>query len=224
MAARPPLNAIYVFCEAARSLSFKAAADTLCVTPGAVSRQIQSLEAHLRHSLFDRNPAGLQLTRHGRQLHERVAPSMAAIESEIDLVRTGSRKTVVRVDVSVTFATHWLIPRLSTLAEEHPDIHVDVITVDGPIDLTRLADVFIRRDAEELRGLLAHTFIDEYAVLVSAPKRVKGRTTFGRTLPGRLPRIGARSRPDLWRQWCAHRLTTTSTRPNTVPRTSSTTR
>jgi hypothetical protein len=62
---------------------------------------------------------------------------MAAIESEIDLVRTGSRKNVIRVDVSVTFAAHWLIPRLGTLAEEHPDIHVDVITVDGPIDLTR---------------------------------------------------------------------------------------
>lgn len=204
MAKRPPLNAVYVFCEAARLLSFRGAAEALCVTPGAVSRQIQSLEAHLRRALFDRNPTGLRLTAHGRQLLERVAPNMAAIESELERVRTASRKAVVQVDVSVTFAAHWLIPRLGTFVDEHPAIQVEVLTVDGPIDLTRSSDVFVRRDVEELRGLPAVAFTDELSVVVCAPKLVKGKTSFGRALLRGLPRIGSRSRPDLWRQFCAH--------------------
>jgi LysR family glycine cleavage system transcriptional activator len=204
MAKRPPLNAVYVFCEAARALSFTAAAESLCVTPGAVSRQIQALEAHVRRALFDRKPAGLQLTAHGRQLLERVAPNMAAIELEIERVRTASRKAVVQVDVSVTFAAHWLIPRLGTFAEEHPGIQVDVLTVDGPIDLTRSSDVFVRRDVEELRGFPAVAFMDELSVVVYAPKLLKGRTSFGKALLRGVPRIGSRTRPDLWRQYCAH--------------------
>ena len=78
MASRPPLNAVFVFCEAARCGSFKRAAQQLCVTPGAVSRQIQALEAHLGHALFDRGPQGVKITRKGQLLHDRVAGKMAA--------------------------------------------------------------------------------------------------------------------------------------------------
>ncbi|WP_158284590.1 LysR family transcriptional regulator [Azospirillum sp. TSO35-2] len=40
----PPLNALRTFVAAARHGSFRAAADELCVTTGAVSRQIRLLE------------------------------------------------------------------------------------------------------------------------------------------------------------------------------------
>ena len=40
----PPLNAIRAFESVARHLSITIAADELSVTPGAVSRQIRSLE------------------------------------------------------------------------------------------------------------------------------------------------------------------------------------
>ena len=214
MASRPPLNALYVFCEAARSRSFKAAAEALCVTPGAVSRQIQALEAYLRRSLFERIPGGVQLTSHGRQLLDRVSPHMAGIESEVERVRTGTRKAVIRIDVSVTFATHWLVPRLGEFARAQPDIQVEVVTVDGPIDLTRPADVFIRRDVEELRGLPSRAFMEEHSLLVCAPRLLKGRSARERDLASRWPRIGARSRPDLWRQWCAaHGLQEAAHRP-----------
>ena len=43
----PPLNAIRAFEAAARHMSITLAADELHVTPGAVSRQIKSLEEAL---------------------------------------------------------------------------------------------------------------------------------------------------------------------------------
>jgi len=203
MAARPPLNAIFVFCEAARCGSFKLAAQQLCVTPGAVSRQIRALEDYLGHALFDRSPHAMKITRKGQALYDRVAHKMASIQSEVDLMRGGGRKVAIRVDVGVTFAMHWLIPRLSLFAEAHPDTQVQLGTTDGPIDLARPADVFICRDPVELRGLEARVFLEEYSVLVASPRLAGGKSSFTARELAHLPRIGARSRPDLWQQWSA---------------------
>ncbi len=48
----PPLNALRAFVAAARHESFSAAAAEMHVTPGAISRQIQTLEDFLKISLF----------------------------------------------------------------------------------------------------------------------------------------------------------------------------
>jgi LysR family transcriptional regulator, glycine cleavage system transcriptional activator len=204
MAARPPLNAIFVFCEAARCGSFKLAAQNLCVTPGAVSRQIRALEDHLGHPLFDRSPHGIRISRKGQLLYERVANKMASIQAEVDLIRGGGRKAVIRVDAGVTLAMHWLIPRLSRFAEQHPDIHVQLTTSDGAIDLAQSVDVFVRRDSAELRGLPAREFVEEISVLVANPALVRGKSRLSHREMGRMARIGARSRQDLWPHWCAH--------------------
>lgn len=199
MTRRSPWNALFVFCEAARCGSFKEAAASLCVTPGAVSRQILALEDHVGYSLFERSALGVALTAKGEQLNRRIAPRMAAIASEVELLRGGARRSVVRVDAGVTLAMHWLIPRLGGFHEQHPAIAVEVSTSDGPIDLRRAGDVFIRRDPSELRSLQAQVFLEERAVLAAAPALLKG-TPSAEGL-SRLARIGARSRPDLWPTW-----------------------
>jgi LysR family transcriptional regulator, glycine cleavage system transcriptional activator len=204
MATRPPLNAIFVFCEAVRCGSFTLAAQTLCVTPGAVSRQIRALEDYLGHTLFERSPRATVVTRKGQLLFDRVANKMAAIQSEADLMRGGGRKAVIRVDAGVTLAMHWLIPRLSLFADEHPDMQVQLVTSDGSIALNQPVDVFIRREPAELRGLPSRVFLEEFSVLVGNPGLVKGKASLTSREIARLPRIAARSRPDLWPQWCAH--------------------
>jgi LysR family transcriptional regulator, glycine cleavage system transcriptional activator len=204
LATRPPLNAIFVFCEVARCGSFKRAAQTLCVTPGAVSRQVRALEEHLGQTLFDRSPRATGLTRKGQWLFDRVAHKMASIQSEADLMRSGGRRAVIRVDAGVTLAMHWLIPRLSRFADAHPDMQVQIATSDGPVALNQPVDVFVRRDPAELRGLPSRVFLDEFSVLVGSPGLVKGKSSLTPREIARLPRIAARSRPDLWPQWCEH--------------------
>jgi LysR family glycine cleavage system transcriptional activator len=204
MTTRPPLNAVFVFCEAARCGSFKLAAQQLCVTPGAVSRQIQALEDHLGQTLFERTPHGVKITRRGLLLHERVAGKMASIQSEVERMRGGGRKAVIRVNAGVTLGMHWLIPRLASFTDAHPDIQVQLETSDRPIDMTSAVDVFIRRDPAELRKFAATEFLDELSVLVASPRLARGRSAIGMRELSRLVHIGARSRPDLWPQWCAH--------------------
>jgi LysR family transcriptional regulator, glycine cleavage system transcriptional activator len=209
------LNAIFVFCEVARCGSFKRAAQTLCVTPGAVSRQIRALEDDLGQTLFDRSPRATGLTRKGQLLFDRVAHKMASIQSEAELMRSGGRKAVIRVDAGVTLAMHWLIPRLSRFADEHPDIEVQITTSDGSVALSQPVDVFLRRDPAELQGLPSRVFLEEFSMLVGSPGLVKGKSRLTPREIARLPRIAARSRPDLWPIWCEHhRLEEADYRPS----------
>ncbi|WP_315983436.1 LysR family transcriptional regulator [Aliamphritea spongicola] len=61
----PSLTAIRAFEVAARRQSFKDAADELCVTPAAISRQIKQLEAQLATVLFVRGHRQVTLTAAG---------------------------------------------------------------------------------------------------------------------------------------------------------------
>ena len=64
----PPLNALRAFEAAARLGGFKAAAEELCVTPGAISQHIKSLEEWAGATLFERRSQGVVLTALGMKL------------------------------------------------------------------------------------------------------------------------------------------------------------
>lgn len=211
MSLHPPLNALHVFCVVVREGGFRQAAQALHLTPGAVSRQVQALEAHLGQVLFDRNAgAPATLTPAGRKLHDSVGGKMAAIRDALDTGGRARRQASILVDTSVTLAMHWLIPQLPALRERHPQLQVQIRTVDGDINPASPADVFLRRDVAELRGLPFQTFMRERCVLVASPAFMAGtaaRKAGDWRWLGKAPRIGTRSRADLWPLWSgAHGL------------------
>ena len=120
----PSLNALRSFEAYARSGSMVMAAEELCVTHGAVSRQIRSLERELgvvlvsgpRHSLR-LTRAGLELANALREGLDRIAEGLPASGEADDLV----------ISVPTTFAMKWLIPRLSTFHEGFPGVNVRII-------------------------------------------------------------------------------------------------
>lgn len=57
-----PLNAVDAFLKTARHLNLTHAAKELCLTQGAVSRKIASLEAWFGFPLFERHARGLRLS------------------------------------------------------------------------------------------------------------------------------------------------------------------
>ncbi len=75
----PPLDALRAFEMAAHTLSFKRAAQELHVSPSALSRRIQGLEAHLGVALFKRLNPGLVLTTEGARYLEGVREALAAL-------------------------------------------------------------------------------------------------------------------------------------------------
>lgn len=71
----PPLNSIRAFEVAARNMNFSRAAEEIGVTPGAISKQILTLEDFIGVKLFERLPGGLVLTPEGYKLRSSVEPA-----------------------------------------------------------------------------------------------------------------------------------------------------
>ncbi|PPK62405.1 LysR substrate-binding domain-containing protein [Actinokineospora auranticolor] len=103
-----------------------AAADTLRLTPSAVSQQMAKLEREARCPLVERHGRRIRLTEEGIVLAQHAARILSAVEeAEVDLER---RRGEVRGDFTVAAfptAARGLLPRvLTALAKEHPDLHV----------------------------------------------------------------------------------------------------
>lgn len=120
----PNLKALYVFECAARHLNFRLAADELNVTQGAVAQQVRKLEADLGQCLFERKSRGLELTIKGRQYFAEIRRAIAIIRDATHTLQPDAR--VVTLSVPPSFATKWLVPRLSVFQEDYPDIDLQI--------------------------------------------------------------------------------------------------
>lgn len=101
------------------------AADHLCLTQGAVSRQIQAIEDYYGFPLFARQPKGLALTIEGEQILPSVQESFARIE-EVSL-----RRTRQRTDFTLKVPTclmRWILPKITRFQAEYPDIQMQLTT------------------------------------------------------------------------------------------------
>ena len=96
----PPLNGLRAFEAAARHLSFKRAADELCVTAGAVSQQVKALETSLGVRLFRRLPRGLLLTEKGEDYLAPISDAFRAISVATEQVAPALRGRRLRLGLS----------------------------------------------------------------------------------------------------------------------------
>ena len=121
----PPLNALQIFVTVARHRSFTRAAEHLCLTQGAISRQILTLEEYFGFPLFKRGARGLTLTAEGDVLLPVVREGFARIE-EVSL-----RLTRQRTDLALKVPTcvmRWMLPRIMRFQSEHPELQLQITT------------------------------------------------------------------------------------------------
>ena len=146
----PPLDLIQGFEAAARTLSFTKAAEELFITQSAVSRQIRGLEDHLGVALFERRPRSLALTEKGRVLHRAATEFLERMQETTDRLRVDGGAPHLTVTTTGGFASLWLIPRLRTFTELHPDVDVRISASYKTVNLERsLVDVAVRYCKEE---------------------------------------------------------------------------
>ncbi len=117
----PPLTSLQAFEAIARRKSFSLAAAELHLTPSAVSHQVARLEELLGLRLFERSTRGVEITPAGQSYLQRVASALGAINSATDDLRHGVQDTLY-VHASPSFASLWLMPRISRFAQKHPGI------------------------------------------------------------------------------------------------------
>ena len=126
-------------------LSFTRAAQELCLTQSAVSREIKTLEEQLGQPLFSRINRGLRLTDGGQVLHRAVGQALALIDEATDRLAAASGGETLTVTTSVPLASMWLVPKLRRFVRLHPGVDVRSVAADQRLDLEReRLDVAIR--------------------------------------------------------------------------------
>lgn len=130
-----PLNALRAFEASARHLSFTRAAIELCVTQAAISHQVKGLESRLGVQLFRRLPRGLALTDEGLALVPTLADSFDRIAELVEGIATGQATQLLSIASVSTFATGWLMPRLSAFHAANPRIDLRLFTNNNRVDL-----------------------------------------------------------------------------------------
>ncbi len=165
----PPLASLRAFEAAARHLSFRAAADELSVTQSAISHQVAELERRLGVSLFHRRSRRVELTEAGATYQPYVREAFDRIAQGTALVtRSGS---TLDVQVYVTVAVRWLIPRLHEFTTAHPDIRVrlNTSTFDWEFDETAGDVAIVCTDRPDRPGLHATHLFDAQLTAVCSP-------------------------------------------------------
>ncbi|WP_348637744.1 LysR family transcriptional regulator [Photobacterium sp. DA100] len=117
------LNGLRVFEASARHLSFTLAAEELNVTQSAVSRQIRQLEDKLGFSLFIRHHRSLELSAQGKEIALLLTRQYSELNQTIRQLKTKETGTL-RVQVAMSFAVRWLIPRLHSFKSLNPDVNI----------------------------------------------------------------------------------------------------
>jgi len=199
----PSLNALRAFEAFGRHGRMTLAADELCVTHGAVSRQIRQLEEQLGVALTEGPRSRLRMTEAGLRLAQALSPAFDQIEAAVPRpVQAGPRPLVV--SCLPTFAMKWLIPRLPAFQAAHPEIPVRVAESNGPFDFRDDGvDLAIRmRRPEELGTDDAETtpFMQHFHGPVMSPGlAAQGPATLARICA--LPRLLTRTFRESWSDW-----------------------
>ena len=134
----PSMTSLPFFEASARSLSFTKAAQELCVTQAAVSRQIASLEASLGVKLFERSHRKIELTPAGQQLQKATTIALDIVENTSRKIQSSYyKKSSVTIAADSSMAYRWLLPNFKKFRRQYPDIAVNIFTFDRGEDSFR---------------------------------------------------------------------------------------
>jgi LysR family transcriptional regulator, glycine cleavage system transcriptional activator len=142
---RLSLDLLKGFEAAARHLSFTRAAQELCLTQSAVSREIKTLEEQLGQRLFKRIHRGLRLTDAGQVLYGAVREALTLIEDATHRLSASGGGERLTITTSVPLASMWLVPKLRRFVLLNPEVDVRSVAADQRLDLEReRLDIAIR--------------------------------------------------------------------------------
>jgi LysR family glycine cleavage system transcriptional activator len=170
---RPSIQGLQTFVAVARLGSLSKAASLLCRTQGAVSRQIQQLEAHYQTALFLRSSSGMLLTTEGGQLLE------VADQVLVSLADHARSQAVVAATLHLrlpsSLALRWFLPRQAVLQQQMPDVTLEISTsVDDEPDFAgETVDAMIVRGAGEWSGMFVQELFPEQLVPMCSPDRAR---------------------------------------------------
>ncbi|WP_321845886.1 LysR family transcriptional regulator [Paraburkholderia bannensis] len=127
----PDLRAL---CEVAKQGGFNRAADTLAITPSALSRRIAKIESAIGGLIVERTTRAMELTLLGKRLLSRAEPLLAALDACMEDAARVAKGLDGEIAVGcVATIAYALLPKAVThFKSEFPDVRVRVSDNDGP--------------------------------------------------------------------------------------------
>jgi len=138
--------------------SFTRAAESLGLPKGSVSRQLQALENQMGTRLLHRTTRRVQLTQDGMIYYERCRDLLATLD-EMDSMFQHDPATLsgrLRVDMPVSLASNFVIPRLAEFLQHYPGIELELSSSDRLVDvISEGFDCVVRVGTLKDSGLIA---------------------------------------------------------------------
>jgi DNA-binding transcriptional LysR family regulator len=125
------------FVAVAERGSFVRAATTLAIAPSTLSQTIRALEERLAIRLFNRTTRSVALTEAGERLLAEVRPALERLDAAVEAVGAFRDSAVgtLRLNVASLAAAMVVGPLLGPFRAAYPQIVLDVVVDDGPIDI-----------------------------------------------------------------------------------------
>jgi DNA-binding transcriptional LysR family regulator len=124
------------FVAVAKTGSFTAAAQKLDLVPSVVTKRVAQLERIVGKTLFHRSTRKVVLSPDGEHHLERIIDAIAAHDQALTELRKGVRRLTgpIRIKVPSTLGFLRLNALVREFAELHPDVDVEVLLLDGPMN------------------------------------------------------------------------------------------
>jgi LysR family glycine cleavage system transcriptional activator len=164
------LDLLRGFVAVGRRMSVTLAAEDLCVTQSAVSRQIRTLEALLGVRLLMRGHRSISFTPEGDRLFRSANGAIQQLHDVIDSICVRGTRQPVTITCTIGVAGLWLLPRLRDFQQEHPGIDVRVSATSRVEDLRGEGiDLAIRYCTRESASDGAERLFGEMIAPVASP-------------------------------------------------------
>lgn len=155
---RGNLDDLSAFLVVAREGSFTKAAAKLGVSQSALSYTIKELEARLKLRLLTRTTRSVSPTAAGERLMRNVGPRIEEIEGELAALSDLREKPSGTIRITATeYATDAvLLPKLSKLLREYPDIKIEIVSDYGLADIVaQRFDAGVRDGEQVAKDMIA---------------------------------------------------------------------
>jgi LysR family glycine cleavage system transcriptional activator len=201
---RLPLNTLTAFRAVAERENLRAAAEVVNLTHGAVSQQIRGLEEQLGFDLFDRRGRRVVLNPVGQALLRSVQGALSMLDDGVQAAAAAAIGEAQRLRVTVlpSFANRWLLPRIGSWREHHPNLALEIDASIRMVDLQREGfHAAVRQGDGPWAGLRSERLFEQPPIVAV------GSASAARRLIGAQPEALAREPllgdSDLWDEWFA---------------------
>ena len=137
---------------------------------------MSALEKELGVALFERGPAGLELTPNGLALLD-LAREMGEVANRFSLAASGHSRSIegnVCISSTEIAAAFTLPPIIQALRDREPGINIEVVASQRPVDLRRReADIAIRAFRPKQPYLIARRLADSHHYLYASRSYLK---------------------------------------------------